>query len=87
MQLSQQISNAQKEFRLNRKYNYLIKHCLFYLVKAHSLSVLFLPTCDVLWGQFPIIAAASHLITIVDNTLTLESTKTTHCQYFAVSAT
>lgn len=75
------VLNAWNEFRLERKCSQLPHKALFIFSYEGSLPQY--PSLAKTWrslGQFPITAAASQLITIVVNTLTLESDKMPRCQ-------
>lgn len=75
------VLNAWNEFRLDRKCSQLPHKALF--IFSYEGSLPRYPSLAKTWrslGQFPITTAASQLITIVVNTLTLESDKMPRCQ-------
>lgn len=75
------VLNAWNEFRLDSKCSQLPHKTLFIFSDEGSLPRHpFLANTWRSLGQFPIAAAASQLISIVVNTLTLESNKMPHCQ-------
>lgn len=65
---------------IENAHSYLIKHCLFSLMKPCSLATLSLPTCGILRGSFQSPLLPAQLVTAAVSTLTLESTEAPHRQ-------